>query len=697
MNIKNKFFVFRIFLIILIEILLFVQIQVSAQEENFIDYKTQYNFENVEQLEGQNVQVQQDIETGTLTFEGTTEKSIIRFNGAEYDLSSKGKLKISSLGNIEEGNWKVSEKYIYGTFVLGDNQQLKDIPSKSEISFSKEKKEFYLKFSEEAGDYAGTSFEVSNVDFEKDFEFSFERQGGKFPKEIRFNVDSRNPADMKFLGGEFELPAGSEFSMKNGIVNFPEGTIFKKLPESDQLKSISLGEYVSGKWIQKETLNAQMIFQGKEITISKELLGTNQDAILKEGTLAFNNGKLFIPSEKNAKFNNGIKINSIGTLGESPNTYVYFNDEIAKSSGSENYVVMEDVFKYKRGIGGEAEIDFDENNVWVEMESEDVFKIRSGALGGEGSVEILKGTSNNRPHADISGAVVIVNDGMRHDIFGQGGNLEDIDPKIIVRNLENIYGKQGVNIVLDSSLTTDEIELSDGKRDFLKIRMVCDGDAGSCYYWSNKYDKVGRFPEEVIIKDAKIQEIEKTIFRPDTAPDEIPRVANIWKPNTGEIDAALLSKKEIENFQTQSKKVWESQVKDQFGQEQGKVVISQIDKIYRENEDDFDFAQQLALNYENQLRKQGLLGPQESISSIELSNLPGYNNFVNAEADLEKLAEKWYLDDEWITQEQYNKMIFSGVWGSEEQQQQKSLYYGHRMVHKKINVPWKEVYFFNVR
>ena len=95
MNIKNKFFVFRIFLIILIEILLFVQIQVSAQEENFIDYKTQYNFENVEQLEGQNVQVQQDIETGTLTFEGTTEKSIIRFNGAEYDLSSKGKLKIS--------------------------------------------------------------------------------------------------------------------------------------------------------------------------------------------------------------------------------------------------------------------------------------------------------------------------------------------------------------------------------------------------------------------------------------------------------------------------------------------------------------------------------------------------------------------------------------------------------------------------
>ena len=101
MNIKNKSSIFGIVTIFLVANFLFIQfLQVSAQEENFIDYKTQYNFETVQQLEGQNVQVQQDIETGTLTFEGTTEKSIIRFNGAEYDLSSKGKLKISSLGNL---------------------------------------------------------------------------------------------------------------------------------------------------------------------------------------------------------------------------------------------------------------------------------------------------------------------------------------------------------------------------------------------------------------------------------------------------------------------------------------------------------------------------------------------------------------------------------------------------------------------
>ena len=71
MNIKNKSSIFGIVTIFLVANFLFIQfLQVSAQEENFIDYKTQYNFENVEELQGQNVQPQQDLETGILTLKG---------------------------------------------------------------------------------------------------------------------------------------------------------------------------------------------------------------------------------------------------------------------------------------------------------------------------------------------------------------------------------------------------------------------------------------------------------------------------------------------------------------------------------------------------------------------------------------------------------------------------------------------------
>ena len=156
MNIKNKSSIFGIVTIFLVANFLFIQfLQVSAQEENFIDYKTQYNFENVEELQGQNVQPQQDLETGILTLKGTTENSIVRFNEAEYDLSNGGELKIDLSGQISEGKWKVSEKYTYGTFSLADNQQISDIPSGSEISFSRETGEFSLFLSEGAGNYAG--------------------------------------------------------------------------------------------------------------------------------------------------------------------------------------------------------------------------------------------------------------------------------------------------------------------------------------------------------------------------------------------------------------------------------------------------------------------------------------------------------------------------------------------------------------
>ena len=677
MNIKNKSSIFGIVTIFLVANFLFIQfLQVSAQEENFIDYKTQYNFENVEELQGQNVQPQQDLETGILTLKGTTENSIVRFNEAEYDLSNGGELKIDLSGQISEGKWKVSEKYAYGTFSLADNQQISDIPSGSEISFSRETGKFSLFLSEGSGNYAGAALQVNNIDFDKKFDFTFDKTN-KFLKDVEFKIKENSPASMNYINGEFELPAGSIFSIKNGIVNFPEGTKIKKYPEFEQLKEIP---WITTKKGLPLTLNAQMLIHGKNIELP-------DGDVLRDGTLAFDNGKIFVPPTETTKFSNGISI----TGAPRHNVYVYSDTGFAKTSGNENYVLMTDeTFEYK--IGKETQtfrVDFDLENPWIAMQENDRFIVTGGEIGKGGFLEIKKETPDFKARIETEGFLRVINDGMSHYISGEEGGSKGY--KILVGNVEDIYGKEGVKVDMISKLTEEGIPAAKGEP--YKIRMICDGDAGACDYWSNADEKGKEFMDKVVaVSDAKVEEIRKTIDKPEIGS----RITHSWKPNTKEVSDAFDYKKEMENFQREKEVDRKNEYINQLGKDKGAEVFAKVNYIYYINEEDFNLAQEEALNYERELRNKGFLNSEESLPSLDVTKIKGYGDFVEAQKKLESLADYW-LSEKWITREQHDKLVFTGTWGPEEKAEGKTKYWGHRSANKKIVVPWKEIYYFSIR
>ena len=433
MNIKNKFLAFGIFSSLLIGILLFVQ--VSAQEESFTNYLSEeYGYipsdSQIEQLEGQNVQVQQNIETGVLTIKGIGENSVVKIDIMEYDLSGGGELNVDSITgeilpgstfntptrNINQGNLASYSS----DYELSDNKKLK-IPAGTKVEILE--KGINFEFSEYAGKYSGETLSLENVE---EFELSFigadETLAGRKATFETFDFKTEKNSKMNFLNGDFSFTQG-QVSMGNGIWDFPEGSKVEKFPETEKLMNVKIGNY---------DLGAEMIVRGNNLAFSKiavESLGFKED-INFNGDFAFNKGNVFVPPGSNTKLiNQDITLSPIGTAGRSASdTYIFGSESVAKNSGQKNYaLVSKEMFDLKTGgiestgaNAGQVEVKIGKDNPWFGknnpipggriMEDNDHFVLLGEATGDSSRFTIFPTDGINNPNVLTEGSSKLIQD-----------------------------------------------------------------------------------------------------------------------------------------------------------------------------------------------------------------------------------------------------------------------------------------------
>lgn len=263
----------------------------------------------------------------------------------EYSLGEDGSLKIDSLtGEIVEGrNFKPENKFFNLGQSLDASENVRGFPEGAEIiSFSKNNGEISFKFPETgAGNYHGQIFKITggqNFDFSK-FKISFNNLG-----EIQIlNFDATSETSLEIFNGRFSFDDGGKVSMANNLLesskifiekipSIPEGLKFQTFVEGRQYE-------VNGIAINSE----EIVF--KEGTLKNFGFDEEDGEGIFRGFIVIDEkGYISVPASKEVEVYGGYKINfpeveeGVNKPGISESVYIFGDEEIAKSSGKNNYV-----------------------------------------------------------------------------------------------------------------------------------------------------------------------------------------------------------------------------------------------------------------------------------------------------------------------------------------------------------------------
>ena len=633
MNTNKKILFFALFSIFLVGSIFFL----TAQETIPDPITPDYTIENIKDFKTQNADVQEDIETGILTISGTnSEYSVVKWadkkGSKNYDLSGEDSyIKIDkATGEIISGKYTISRKDVWGKDLtsgqdvdFGNTKSLKNLPAGTEVSY--EEGELLLGFPSDSSKYPGETFSVKGVE---NINFDLFNRVGSSKQSLEFTTTENG--EMSFLGRDISLSPG-KVSMKNDYWDVPDASKINNLGSSEK----------------------SMIIGGENLLVSKSLIPGLDNDLNYDGYLGSTKGKIYVPYQGSTKpFEVNNKGLSIVTSESYPNTFLDFSGDTFTNTNEKFYLSMykdssgTPVFDYNHGsTKGGLEVVFDKTNPYFEMKDDDYFSVNNGDLGGEGSVSIVGTTTGDGeeylPVVQTTGEVQLNSDGKSMSVLGDkihisnnfDQGLKDSVPMMVATTLDS---GEGVRTAIADKDTFYFKTASGTPKDVIGI------DKNIANKFSSKKERI--LPSKLDPKWFGEGPMRYSL-------------ADLKKLNDGEYLNQYVTVNKIEErnekFRIDNRPSFEQTYLDRFGNE-GYTVLSTIRGFYKDHSS--DEAERLVLEYQDQLRQQGLLKPNGVFPSFDLRDAKDYDNYLRNANEEKKIIEEW-IGKEYISeQDGYNKL-----------------------------------------